>query len=313
MFGELGVNLFFLIMGYFMINGSFKIKKLILIIAQVFFYHLITIILGNYIGIYEISNFRSLFATFFPITSNFYWYITVYILLYIFSPYITILCRNMTKATYQRFLVMLLVLYSFIPTFLGVFYNTTESLLYYNRLIWGIIVYFIGAYIKLYSISLINTKKKSIILACVSALVMLVSILVIEKFNNFFAIIGINESAYLWTPNNAPMIFLSISIFNIFANLKIKENIFINKLASTTLGIYLLHDGILANWLWKIVFKTKVYQNSYILLFYIIGCGITVFIVGACVDLIRQIIEKNTIKRIIDSNTFNKLFKERKN
>lgn len=135
MFGELGVNLFFLIMGYFMINGNFKIKKLILIIAQVFFYHLITIILGNYIGIYEISNFRSLFATFFPITSNFYWYITVYILLYIFSPYITILCRNMTKATYQRFLVMLLVLYSFIPTFLGVFYNTTESLLYYNRLI----------------------------------------------------------------------------------------------------------------------------------------------------------------------------------
>lgn len=313
MLGELGVNLFFLITGYFMINGKFKVKKLILIITQVFFYHLITIIFANYIGIYEISSFSSLFATFFPLTSNFYWYITAYVLLYILSPYINVLCRAMTKATYQKFLITLLVLYSFIPTFFGAFYNTTESLLYYNRLIWGMIVYFIGAYIKLYSIPLINTKKKSIILACVSALVMIISILIIEKFNNFFAIIGINESAYLWTPNNIPMILLSISIFNIFANLKIKENIFINKLASTTLGIYLLHDGILANWLWKTVFKTKVYQNSPILFFYIIGCGITVFIVGACIDLIRQLIEKNTVKRIIDSNTFDKLFRERKN
>ena len=36
--GQVGVNIFFLITGYFMINSKFKIRKLLKLFLQVFFY-----------------------------------------------------------------------------------------------------------------------------------------------------------------------------------------------------------------------------------------------------------------------------------
>ena len=41
--GELGVNLFVLISGYFLINGKFTFKKLIKLILEVNFYYILTL------------------------------------------------------------------------------------------------------------------------------------------------------------------------------------------------------------------------------------------------------------------------------
>ena len=45
MFGELGVNLFVLISGYFMINGTFRWKKVISICLQVYFYNWLSLLI----------------------------------------------------------------------------------------------------------------------------------------------------------------------------------------------------------------------------------------------------------------------------
>ena len=74
----------------------------------------------------------------------------------------------------------------------------------------------------------------------------------------------------------------------------------VNKIASTTLGIYLLHDGPLANWLWREVFNIASFQSSPELVFRIIGAAIAVFAVGVTVDLIRQLIEKYTLSKILN-------------
>lgn len=313
MFGELGVNLFILITGYFMINGQFKLNKLITLIGQVLFYYLLTVFFAIKIGFYEISSLKELFLTFFPITLNKYWFITAYIIIYILSPYFNTLAKSMTKSTYKKFLLILLFLYSFIPTFFGVFYNTTESLLYYNRLIWLIIIYFIGGYIKLYSLPIIKEKKKAIILSTISFSILILSILIIEKFDYYFSIIGIKDVAYFWTPNNIPMVLLSLGVFGIFLNLKVPNNNIINKVATTTLGIYLLHDGVLAYWFWNDVFKNASHQNSPILILYILGTSMIIFTLGMLIDLFRQLIEKHTIKKILDSITFKKIIKKIKN
>lgn len=73
MFGELGVNLFMLITGYFMIDGKFKIKKLVLMGIQVDVYHIVILYLACKLGVYTIATPReSLLLYFLPITFSRY-------------------------------------------------------------------------------------------------------------------------------------------------------------------------------------------------------------------------------------------------
>lgn len=273
MFGELGVNLFILISGYFMITGKFKWRKLILLLAEVLFYHLLITLFARCIGIYEVVGWKNIFLSFFPVTLNRYWFITAYVIVYLLSPYLNAFAHAIDKRTYKKFLLTVLFLYSFIPTIFGIFYNTTESLLYYNRLIWLVIAYFVGAYIRLYNISIIHSMKAAIVTSISSFFVMVVSILFIDQFSSFFAVLGTTEIAYFWPPNTVPMVFLSVGVFGIFLHWEIPYHVVINRIASTTLGIYILHDGLLARWLWRTVFQCTRYQNSPYLVFHILVIG----------------------------------------
>ena len=53
MFGELGVNLFLLISGYFMVQGKFKWRKLILLLAEVSFYQTLAHFVALKLGIFQ--------------------------------------------------------------------------------------------------------------------------------------------------------------------------------------------------------------------------------------------------------------------
>lgn len=305
MFGELGVNIFILITGYFLIHGRFKLKKLMLLICQVLFYHLMTIVLASGIGIYELpTNLRTFILEFFPITRNYYWFITVYVLIYILSPYLNQFAKTLSKREYLKFLIIVFLLWSVIPTVFGLFYNTTESLLYYNRFIWLVIVYFIGAYIRLYSLHLF--KNWGLVTGIIFLLIA-GSILFIEKFEEYFWLIGTSETAYFWTPNSVLMIFLSVSVFQFFLHMEIPYNRLINKLASTTLGIYILHDGVFAYYLWHVVFKNAQYQESKFLILHILLATVMIFAAGACIDLLRQNLIEKSIVRIWNLQGFRNL------
>lgn len=308
MFGELGVNLFILISGYFMVNGRFKWKKLILLIGEVCFYQGLVHLIAAKLGIFQRGGVKDTFLRFFPVTLNWYWFMTAYVILYLLVPYLNIFIHAMTKEMYQRFLLTVLILYSVIPTIFGVFYNSTETLLYYNRLIWLIIVYFIGAYIRLFSVSIIATMENSMVISGISFGMLVVSILIIEKFSDFFARLGTVEIAYFWPPNTVPMICLSVGVFGIFMHLKIKYHPFVNKVSSTTLGIYLLHDsGMLALWIWKTA-RCADYYDSPFLIFRILGISTIIFLVGMAIDWFRQILERYTLQKVLDSEKLLMMF-----
>lgn len=161
MLGELGVNLFMLISGYFMVNGRFKWKKLVRLLAEVQFYYWLTLFIAGKLGIYQLAGRKDTLFAFFPVTLNRYWFITAYIIIYLLSPYLNILIQAMDQNTYRKFLLTALSLYCIIPTFFGVFFNTTESMLYYNRMIWLAIMYFLGAYIYIYICKAMENRNKS--------------------------------------------------------------------------------------------------------------------------------------------------------
>lgn len=298
MFGELGVNLFILIFGYFMVNSGFKWKKLIRLLAEVQFYYWGTIFVACKLGFYELSGLKNIFLSFFPVTLNSYWFITAYIIVYILSTYFNILINVMDKKTYQKFLVTVLGLYCVLPTAFGLFLGSTETMLYYNRMIWMVVVYFLGAYIQKYGISIIRTKKSAVKVTVLSIVVLLSSILLINQFSDFFAALGINEPAFFWPPNTAPMISLSVGVFGLFLHLKTPYYLPINIVASTTLGIYLLHDGIMSSWIWNKVFKCTEYQNSPFLILHILKTAGVIFMVGVVIDLFRQRLERCTLGKI---------------
>ena len=163
--------------------------------------------------------------------------------------------NKMKQSEYKKLLLTVVLFWSIIPTCFGIFYNSTESLLYYNRFIWLVVVYLIGGYIRLYSMQLFS--KHSILLALLSFASMLLGMLFIHKYRYGFSSLGTTQIAYFWPPNTLPMLILSISVFYIFLNIKMKHIKIINIFASTTLGIYMLHDGILLRYIWDVIFKTK--------------------------------------------------------
>lgn len=158
MFGEIGVNCFILITGYFQIKKTFKWRKLALLSLEVWFYYLLNYIIAIKMGVVPFS-YRALF---FPIILNRYWFVTVYALIYVFSPFINFIIIQMKQRLHLKFMIMCLLVWSMIPTVFGVLTNDTESQLYFNRFIWLVIVYMVGAYCRLYQ-SVIFSNKKNVV------------------------------------------------------------------------------------------------------------------------------------------------------
>ena len=302
-FGELGVNLFILITGYYLSNTKASFKKFVLLISEVLFYNFLLYIIG-----YVINRTPLDISLLFPIITGKYWFITAYLLIYILSPFYNVLISSMKKNTYQKFLLINLLIWCVIPTLFGLQYNTSESIMYYNRFIWLSYMYFVGAYIRIFKIKFLSNKKNTLLIIFITSILMISSIFVIYLFKDVFIRIGTSEIAYFWTPNNIFMFILSVSIFTFFTQITFKNNEIINKLASTTLGMYLLHDGHLVNYIWKKIFNSHINIYSNMFLFHILNATFSIFVIGAAIDLTRQLLEKKTMKKIVDSKVWPNIY-----
>ncbi len=295
MVGEVGVNLFVLITGYFLIQSKngIKISKVVLLILEIIFYNLINLLIVSHFDISIFIN-NLTYIDFFPFIYNRYWFATAYILLYIFSPYINKLIQSLSLKENIKFIMILLIIYCFIPTFFGMKINDTETLLYYNRFIWLIVIYISGAFIQIYKneIKWFNKKFKFYALISVAYFLFIILIMLFIEMNiGFFMNLGIKSATYFWRPNTIITYMWSLLIFLAFSQLNF-HNSFVNKIASTTFGIYLLHDGIANPILWKIVFKNATHTYSRYLLIHILLATFIIMILGIIIDLIRQCFEK---------------------
>ena len=163
-------------------------------------------------------------------------------------------------------------------------------------------MYLIGGYIRLYDIKFFTKAKNRLDFSIIMITILFASIGIIYNIKQLLMPRAQElELTYLWTPNNIITLLLSISIFEFFAHLNIGSNKLINKIASTTLGIYMIHDGYLQKYLWNNILHTKDVLSSKYALLGIIVSVIIIFIFGIIIDLLRQLIEKYTVKRILNS------------
>jgi len=305
MFGQLGVNCFMLISGYFLLESNFKWIKVIRISLEASFYILLGIlclkIFGDSTGI---AIGWWLPKALFPILKEAYWFLTVYVLVYIFSPILKKTISVLSKKQLTMFLGLSLFVWSVWPTFLGLFTNETEGYVFYNRFIWGVIMFFLGAYIRKFVPKIFSKLKNTVFLFLISTGLILLPIFVINFFN-----IDISAN-YFWRPNSILMLIWSVSLFLLFRNWELKENKLINLLASTTLGIYLFHDGPIRYWLWLDIFKIRNYANLNYFGFYLLVVTVTIFLVGFGIDIGRKFLEKVFLDKFFDRIKIQKLLEK---
>lgn len=286
--GKIGVDVFVLISGYFLINSNGKIfnfKRILKFWGQVFFYSIGIYVVSCALGV---SDFRikSLIKAIFPITFSSWWFASTYFVLYIIHPFLNKFLHGLDKKSYQSLLVMLVILWSVIPTFTTFSYQS-------NSLLWFMTLYAIAGYAQLYGFNRKLTSKHYFVLWLIfSILTYALSViftLMGERWNIF-----LSYSTYFFGQEKVTVLLISLALFMCFATLEMNYHKWINVLASATFGVYLIHDNnILQPLLWGDVFNNAQYQDSLFLVPYSIIVVIIVYLICTIIDLIRrQIFEK---------------------
>lgn len=293
--GNIGVILFILISGYFLIDyDKFSLKKLLKLVLEVWFYSAIIYVICCLSGLTKLS-IRELALNFIPITSKRYWFATCYVVLYIFHPFINRFLKSLSKKEYQLFLIISLILFSFIPTFL-----TSTANFYGNDLIQFLLFYSIGAYIRKYDLDFL-TKKKNVYLLMASSVTLILSVIVINLLSMKIPSLGMYANQFYERHSIVAIIF-SVSLFKFFIFCKPFYNRFINTISATMFGVYLIHDNNYIRYLlWHDIAHSGEYVLSNWLLLHVVLCVSLVFIVCIIIELTR--------KNLIEKPLFNKFDK----
>lgn len=135
--GKIGVNIFVFISSWFLVDSKFNLKKIIDLFLKVKIYAFIFLIIA--ILLKESLSLKKIIISLFPIIFKNYWFITCYMMLYIIFPYLNIMLYRITKNELKSLLMVLLLIFCFLQTFIG-------TRLFYSEFIWFIILYFITFY-----------------------------------------------------------------------------------------------------------------------------------------------------------------------
>lgn len=290
--GKVGVFIFVLITGYFMINSKISVKKIIKLWLPIFFWSVSSCLISNMIlGHFDLREF---IMSFFPIYFNQYWFMTVYVFMYCLIPFLNVVVNYINHNNKMLFLFIVVGVFIIFPGFpkkitYGVYIN--------SQLADFCIVYCIGALVRK-SEYLKKYKKMyvwpliSFLTCCVYFILTLVLSFLAQRYNNP-AFIYYSEKL-----KNAGAFLPLIESFSLFAWLgtsDIKYNKVINKIAGLTFGIYLISDSnAFRELIWIRLFHMNNYFGSpiYLMIVGTIVISAIVFVVCAILEWLRKMIFK---------------------
>lgn len=288
--GKIGVAIFILITGYFMIENKWNVKKLIKIILETVFYSIGIALVFQILGIAKM-NARGIFHFLTPVIHDNYWFVTTYVLLYLFIPFINKMLKSLSKEEYKKFILLMIIIQYIIPRIFSI-------KIFLSHLGTFILIYAIGAYIKMYPNAYFENIKRNRKIALLSYLLLYFIVIVIDylkiKYNLFSERIN---TAYLVDINSIMVLLISVHLFLWFLKLDIKQNKIINTIAKSTFGIYIIHEhAFIKELVWNDIFEminiTKLWQ----LIILAIVSTILIFIICLVIDQIRI----NTIGKLED-------------
>ena len=277
-FSSIAVNLYVMISGYFLVDLNFKASRMVRTWSVALFYSCVITLLFMALCFVPL-NLTSLGKSFFPISSNAYWFVTQYIGLLILSPFLAIMVRNLS---YRQYLALLIggafICLTIIPDFpLG-----KQFYVAHGNSVWSFAYLFlIAGFIKHH----FNRIRMTRIISAVVLLVLLVFLC--EVIGGYY-----NGNVHLyWLNYNGVVLLLSVAVFISVRQLSVPDNGLwdvLVKAAPYTFGVYLIHDHLLVrDWLWSNASLTS-YCDKWFFPLIIIGLCILVFVMCAIIDAVRK-------------------------
>lgn len=293
------VNCYVYVTGYFMVNSNFKIKKVLKLWGQVLFYSITIYLVLVFTKLIDF-NIQNMLFSFIPIVTKQYWFITVYFLLYILSPFLNVMIHNLSKLQFKKLIAVMLFVFCICVTFMRP--TATIDMTNGYGIVWFICLYFIGAYIKLYNDD--DNKKNIVNLLIYIGITILVilSRFFITYINSKFSIelldisnrltLDLTDKVRFYNYNSITIFLSSLFLFLFFKNLRINSNVLkscILKIAPLTLGVYLIHDNIN---LWVVLYRDIIHTSNYLdsryFIFISILYVVCIFIVCIIIEYLRH-------------------------
>lgn len=297
MFGRLACTIFALITGYYMIQSETNYTKIISkdfeLLFKLIIYSYFLIIVNAIFHFASLSGGELIKAGVPFVFEN--WYIKYYLLFSLLVPYLNIGLKKLNELQYRKLVVIILLLWSVIPTLT---INTISS----GELDFFIAVYIIGGYIRLHvDLDRINSTKLKVF--------MLTSIVALIGSVLFFDCLGIilksdaliAKATWFKNYNSILAVCCAISVFIYFLRKRFYVGA-INNISKTALGIYILSDSIVVrNYIWNVVSPNENYvDNPYLHAAIKI---LVVFVLCMLIDLAYDGTLGKVVKRISESLT----------
>jgi len=296
--GKLGVDIFVLITGYFLVCARFKIHSFFKVWLEAYFYGVLVYAFALYMGIISL-NLKDTIKTFLLSSTGYLnWFVTAYLVMVALSPFLNILLRNLTKRNFQ----VMLGIFVFLAILKTLFHNPSIGSTG-NDSIWLIVIYCFGAYIRLFEDDLKSISIGRYRIGLMLTLGMSVaSVFCLDAIQRTYHISS-NPLFYgRFIDGFSPIQLLSAVFIFIIVIYKRPVHIYlVNKIASTTFAIYLIHANLLiVPWLWNSVVRANRFEKSYFVLIYGVGAALSIFIICSLIDLVRQAILGRTERALLN-------------
>ena len=295
--GPLGVNIFFMLSGYFYGN-KYKTSKLARIDFSMIFYSVAALLISVLL-LKSTYNSKDIIKTIMPLSTTVYWFLTVYAIVYITSPILNLIVDKLSK---KAFIVIGLMVLFPVSVFPSIAFNM--SLIHFNTMIIrGFIGYFIGAYMKKYSVKFLDSIPKALICFILSyALLAVVSV-----YGNIYSAKELwnNAQTVLLSHTSLPLLFCAASLIMLAKNINIGSIKVINFISSAVLGVYIIHDQpYIRSYIWTNILKTNtsLYSENYI--FSAFRSIFIVFLCCAAIEIIRKLLTEPLLDKLFGKIKF---------
>lgn len=237
---QIAVNCYVLISGYFLINSQFRLKKLVLLWMEVVFYALFIYLILVALGMTTFG-VGTMVTCLIPILSGRYWFVTIYVGMYLLSPFLNKAIGALSKEQHRILNIILFFLFSvwiILPFSAGM--NSGGGW----GLAWFIVLYFQAAYLRLYYKPNGPISKKALA-SLIGVAMIFLSKLFMEFLGTISGIGYFSEHAdWCYRYDSLPVFLASVSVFILFLNirinsLKLKKVIF--SVSPLTFAVYLIH------------------------------------------------------------------------
>lgn len=289
-FCRIAVNVYAAITGYVCIKSKFRLGRILLLYLQVFFYS--AVLLSAVCAIQNVSMGEWVYKRFFPISNGTYWYFTSYFCVALLIPFLNAGLNHLNKAQHRLLILVCGILFSLI--------SIGGSLLSKNdpmragsgySAIWLIVMYVMGAYIKLYPEDI---KKKYAYLTVYFGCMIISALL-----RRGAVLISTSEVSYTSYPVSyvSPLMYIgTFCLVAFFSKVKLPKwrpglKKFIAYASTLTFGVYLIHDNpFIREYYMSGSFKPLASETPFMMLLYLIAGTLAIYVVCSLVDAARKLL-----------------------